>query len=74
VRLFAAELKGNPAAALRRNGAVWDGASHCGTIKKMADKEPWTMPATIEDPKALEEIAEALKGTGLGRDGSRNLE
>ena len=22
-----------------------------GTIKKMADKEPWTMPATIEDPK-----------------------
>jgi propionyl-CoA synthetase len=32
----------------------------------MADKEPWTMPATIEDPKALDEIADALKGKGLG--------
>jgi propionyl-CoA synthetase len=37
-----------------------------GTIKKMADKEPWNMPATIEDPKALDEIADALKGKGLG--------
>lgn len=33
-----------------------------GTIKKIADGEPWTMPATIEDPKALDEIGEALKG------------
>lgn len=33
-----------------------------GTIKKIADGESWTMPATIEDPKALEEIGEALKG------------
>jgi propionyl-CoA synthetase len=33
-----------------------------GTIKKIADGEPWTMPATIEDPKVLEEITEALKG------------
>jgi propionyl-CoA synthetase len=33
-----------------------------GTIKKIADHEPWTMPATIEDPKVLEEIADALKG------------
>jgi propionyl-CoA synthetase len=37
-----------------------------GTIKKMADKEKWTMPATIEDPKVLDEIAEALRGKGLG--------
>ena len=37
-----------------------------GTIKKMADKEPWTMPATIEDPKALDEIKDALKTKGLG--------
>jgi propionyl-CoA synthetase len=37
-----------------------------GTIRKMADKEPWTMLATIEDPKALDEIGEALKGKGLG--------
>ncbi len=33
-----------------------------GTIKKIADGEPWTMPATIEDPKVLEEIQGALKG------------
>jgi propionyl-CoA synthetase len=33
-----------------------------GTIKKMADGDPWTVPATIEDPKALDEIGAALKG------------
>ncbi|WP_398469931.1 propionyl-CoA synthetase [Tardiphaga sp.] len=33
-----------------------------GTIKKIADGETWTMPATIEDPKSLEEIGAALKG------------
>jgi propionyl-CoA synthetase len=33
-----------------------------GTIKKIADGEPWTMPATIEDPKVLDEITDALKG------------
>jgi len=32
-----------------------------GTIKKIADGEAWTMPATIEDPKVLDEIGEALK-------------
>ncbi|MBX3552558.1 MAG: propionyl-CoA synthetase [Pseudolabrys sp.] len=38
-----------------------------GTIKKMADGEAWTMPATIEDPKALDEIGAALKEKGVGR-------
>ncbi|MGT2439052.1 propionyl-CoA synthetase [Bradyrhizobium betae] len=33
-----------------------------GTIKKIADGDTWTMPATIEDPKALDEIGDALKG------------
>jgi propionyl-CoA synthetase len=37
-----------------------------GTIKKIADGETWTMPATIEDPKVLEEIGAALKGKELG--------
>jgi len=37
-----------------------------GTIKKIADGEPWTMPATIEDPKVLDEIGDALKGKGVG--------
>ena len=33
-----------------------------GTIKKIADGEPWTMPATIEDPAVLDEIKTALQG------------
>ncbi len=33
-----------------------------GTIKKIADGEPWTMPATIEDPMVLDEIKTALQG------------
>ncbi|HEY2756279.1 MAG TPA: propionyl-CoA synthetase [Pseudolabrys sp.] len=37
-----------------------------GTIKKIADGEPWTMPATIDDPAVLEEIGEALRGKGVG--------
>jgi hypothetical protein len=31
-----------------------------------ADKEPWIMPAAIADPTVLDEIKDALKGTGLG--------
>src|SRR5213079_2539724 len=37
-----------------------------GTMKKIADGEPWAMPATIDDPAILEEISVALKGKGLG--------
>ncbi|MEJ2432413.1 MAG: propionyl-CoA synthetase [Pseudolabrys sp.] len=37
-----------------------------GTIKKIADGEPWTMPATIDDPVILDEIGDALKGHGVG--------
>jgi propionyl-CoA synthetase len=33
-----------------------------GTMKKIADGDTWTMPATIEDPKVLDEVGEALKG------------
>ena len=33
-----------------------------GTIKKIADGDQWAMPATIEDPKVLDEIGDALKG------------
>ncbi len=36
-----------------------------GTMKKIADREPWSLPATIEDPRSLDEIAEALKTYGL---------
>jgi propionyl-CoA synthetase len=37
-----------------------------GTMKKIADGDQWTMPATIEDPKVLDEIGGALKGRGVG--------
>ncbi|MEA2935570.1 MAG: propionyl-CoA synthetase, partial [Variibacter sp.] len=37
-----------------------------GTMKKIADGETWTMPATIEDPKVLDEIGAALMGKGVG--------
>jgi propionyl-CoA synthetase len=37
-----------------------------GTMKKIADGEAWTMPATIDDPLILEEIGGALKGKGVG--------
>ena len=32
-----------------------------GTMRKMADGEEWTMPATIDDPAILGEIETALK-------------
>jgi propionyl-CoA synthetase len=32
------------------------------TMRKIADGEPWKMPATIDDPAILDEIAVALKG------------
>jgi propionyl-CoA synthetase len=37
-----------------------------GTIKKIADGEPYQMPATIDDPAILEEIDGALKAKGVG--------
>ena len=37
-----------------------------GTMKKIADREAWIMPATIDDPAILDEIGAALKGRGLG--------
>lgn len=36
-----------------------------GTMKKIADGDQWSMPATIDDPAILEEIGDALKGRGL---------
>jgi len=37
------------------------------TIQKIADRQDWTMPATIDDPSILDEIAEALRERGIGR-------
>ena len=36
-----------------------------GTMKKIADHEPWTMPATIDDPAIFGEIEGALKRKGM---------
>jgi propionyl-CoA synthetase len=37
-----------------------------GTIKKIADGDDWTMPATIDEPAILDEIGGALKQKGVG--------
>ncbi len=37
-----------------------------GTMQKIADREAWTTPATIDDPAILDEIAAALKTRGYG--------
>jgi len=37
-----------------------------GTMQKIADKEEWTMPATIDDPVILDEITVALADRGMG--------
>ncbi len=37
-----------------------------GTIKKIADGDQWSMPATIDDPAILDEIGSALKTKGIG--------
>ncbi|GAA4121718.1 propionyl-CoA synthetase [Aminobacter aganoensis] len=39
-----------------------------GTMQKIADREEWKMPATIDDPVILDEITEALKARGIGVD------
>ena len=38
-----------------------------GTMVKIADSQPWKMPATIDDPEILDEIAAALQGLGLAQ-------
>jgi propionyl-CoA synthetase len=38
-----------------------------GTMKRIADGDAWSMPATIDDPMILDEIGEALKGRGLAQ-------
>ncbi|MFI5002436.1 MAG: propionyl-CoA synthetase [Reyranellales bacterium] len=40
-----------------------------GTMQKIADGQPWKMPATIDDPVVLDEIAGGLKGVGIAGKG-----
>ncbi len=41
-----------------------------GTIKRIADNTPWDMPATIDDPTILDEMAEAVATLGYGKGSS----
>ncbi|MDB6176408.1 propionyl-CoA synthetase [Paracoccus sp. Z330] len=38
-----------------------------GTVQKIADGQEWKMPAAIDDPQILEEIAQALRKRGYAR-------
>ena len=38
-----------------------------GTMQKIADGEPWKMPATIDDPAILDEIGEVLQERKIGQ-------
>jgi len=38
-----------------------------GTMRRIADGEEYAVPATIDDPTALEEMREALVGIGYPR-------
>ena len=38
-----------------------------GTMRKIADAEPWRTPPTIDDPAILDEIRVALERLGYGR-------
>jgi propionyl-CoA synthetase len=37
------------------------------TMAKIADSQPWKMPATIDDPAILDEIKSALQDLGLAK-------
>ena len=38
-----------------------------GTMRSIADRQPYSVPATIDDPAILDEITEALRRCGYGR-------
>ena len=40
-----------------------------GTMKRIAESQAYTTPATIDDPAILDEISEALKGVGYAKGG-----
>jgi propionyl-CoA synthetase len=55
------------AAVVKRLPKTRSGKILRGTVKRIADGTPYTLPATIDDPVILDEIAEALKGLGYPR-------
>ena len=53
------------AVAVKRLPKTRSGKILRGTMKKIADHDEWSMPATIDDPAILGEIGEALKSHGV---------
>jgi len=53
------------AVAVKRLPKTRSGKILRGTMQKIADREAWNMPATIDDPAILDEITSALKEKGL---------
>jgi propionyl-CoA synthetase len=53
------------AAVVKRLPKTRSGKVLRGTMRRMANGEPWTLPATIDDPTTLDEIQAALAGLGL---------
>ncbi|RUM98386.1 propionyl-CoA synthetase [Pseudaminobacter arsenicus] len=52
--------------AIKRLPKTRSGKVLRATMQKIADNEPWNMPATIDDPAILDEITAALQARGLG--------
>jgi propionyl-CoA synthetase len=44
-----------------------------GTLRKIADSEPFAMPATIDDPAVLDEARRALRALGYARDSGARI-
>ena len=53
------------AIAVKRLPKTRSGKVLRGTMQKIADRQEFKMPAAIDDPAILDEIAEALKGRGI---------
>jgi propionyl-CoA synthetase len=57
------------AAVVKRLPKTRSGKVLRGVMRRIANGEPWTMPATIDDPAILDEIAAALRTLGYPRSG-----
>ncbi|MBM3510783.1 MAG: propionyl-CoA synthetase [Alphaproteobacteria bacterium] len=62
------------AAVVKRLPKTRSGKILRGTMRRIADGEEYRMPATIDDPVILVEIADAMKGIGLDKAASSRLQ
>jgi len=56
------------AAVVKRLPKTRSGKILRGVMRRIANGDPWTMPATIDDPAILDDIAAALRTLGLPRE------